>query len=203
MTASQPIPVIVAAGGDGSRMAGNKPTQLFDGISLIERALTLVSAMSPTIAVAVQQNASWTIPVGVVRLYDETQGAGPLSALSSALTFAVEQQASHALVVPCDMPFLPADLLGRLVDEIGSAAVAMVKSADRLHPICALWSVTTLSMLSDYAATSRRSLIGFAERSGMVTVEWPAQPFDPFFNVNTPQDLVLAHKILEASRVST
>lgn len=202
MSVGRPVPVIIAAGGAGRRMAASKPVQLLDGISLIDRALNHASTMSAMVAIAVQKTPDWPVPRGVDLLYDERADMGPLSALSSALIWGVARKASHVLLIPCDMPFLPGDLLSRLVGGIDDADVAMVKSQGRLHPICALWSTRALSSLPEYAEISRRSLIGFAERLGMTEVEWPADPVDPFFNINTSEDLACAEQLV-ASRAGS
>jgi molybdenum cofactor guanylyltransferase len=183
-------------------MAASKPELLLGGTSLIDRALGNAANMSEVVALAVQQKPSWPVREGIEHLYDEQADIGPLSALSSALSWGALRQSSHVLLVPCDMPFLPSDLLSRLADSIGDAAVAMVKSHGRLHPICALWSIAALSVLPDYAENSRRSLIGFAERLGMVEVEWAADPVDPFFNINTPDDLAVAQRLLTLGAIS-
>ena len=53
-------------------------------------------------------------------------------------------------------------------------------------------------MLSDYLAFGKRSLKGFAEMVGYAVAEWPTEPFDPFFNVNSAEDLVQAEQLLGA-----
>lgn len=184
-------------------MASDKPALLLDGISLIDRALRSASIMSEIVAIAVQHEPEWPVADGVGLLFDEQADMGPLSALSSALSFGAAMNSTHVLLLPCDIPFLPADLLSRLADHIDDAAVAMAKSNGRLHPICALWSVEALSALPDYAQNSRRSLIGFAERLGMVEVEWAADPVDPFFNINTPDDLLHAGRLLASGAASS
>jgi molybdenum cofactor guanylyltransferase len=202
LSVSWPIPIIIAAGGAGRRMAANKPSQMLVGISLIDRALNSASSMSDMVAIAVQQEPAWRVPDGVKLLYDDQIDIGPLSALSSALSLGAGLKSSHVLLIPCDMPFLPADLLSRLASHIDDAAVAMVKSQGRLHPICALWSVEALSALPNYAQNSRRSLIGFAELLGLIEVEWAVGAVDPFFNINTSDDLAHAGRLLASGAVS-
>lgn len=177
-------------------MSAPKPEQTLGGISLIELAVQQAISMSDAVAIAVQRKPEWPAPEGVDLLYDTETDIGPLSALSSALEWGAARLASHVLVIPCDMPFLPADLLTRLTSSVHEMAVAMAKSEGRVHPICALWSIDALSALPEYVQNSRRSLIGFAERLGMVEVEWDSDPVDPFFNVNTPDDLASARRLV-------
>ncbi len=191
MSAEQPVAVVIAAGGDGNRIGGNKPSRLLGGIPLIARALNFAHLLSDNVAVAIRRDTQITLPPDIPLLVDAEANGGPLSALASALDWAAESGKRHVLMIGCDTPFLPHDLLHRL-SAIGSDTVAMAKSGDRLHPACALWPVTARAALDDDAVTGRRSLIGFAETVGYWPVEWPALPFDPFFNINTPDDLARA-----------
>ena len=50
----------------------------------------------------------------------------------------------------------------------------------------------SLGTLPAYLATGRRSLRGFAEAIGVARVDWPIIPSDPFFNINSPDDLAVA-----------
>ena len=83
----------------------------------------------------------------------------------------------------------PDDLPRRLSAALPGHSAALAASGGRVHPVCGLWRTNALAPLRDYAASGRRSLIGFAETIGYVAVEWPAAAF---FNVNRPEDLAEA-----------
>ena len=190
-----PIPIIIAAGGDGSRMGGNKPNRLLAGERFINRALTQARNWSSDVAVALRADTLLVLPSAIVILTDAEANGGPLSALASALNYGMQQEASHVLLIACDMPFLPRDLLPTLLVYADGGAV-IAKSDERLHPACSLWPTTAAHDLNDYAATGRRSLLGLAERIGFVTAEWSAIPIDPFFNINSTEDLHVAENFL-------
>jgi molybdopterin-guanine dinucleotide biosynthesis protein A len=99
------------------------------------------------------------------------------------------------LTIPCDMPFLPWDLPVRLTSD---AAATVAASGGRLHPICALWKAEARDALPAYLATGRRSLKGFAEAAGYEAVQWPTEPFDPFFNINDEADLARAEELVRS-----
>jgi molybdopterin-guanine dinucleotide biosynthesis protein A len=90
------------------------------------------------------------------------------------------------------MPFLPDDLLKRLNSEAGDMRAAIASSGGELHPVCGLWRNAAVYEFPAYCQSGRRSLRGFAEHVGFVAVDWPAEPGDPFFNINSPADLVAA-----------
>jgi molybdopterin-guanine dinucleotide biosynthesis protein A len=189
------VAVVILAGGRGSRIGGGKPLLRLGGRTLLDHALMQARQWSRCIAVA----AGGGIPLDDDRypaIVDEPQLDGPLAGLAAALRFAGERGLDAALTIPVDTPFLPADLLPRLVSAIGPRNAAVSVSNGRLHATCGLWRVSALDRLPAYVETGRRALMGLAEAAGFVTVEWPAEPFDPFFNINTAADLAEAERLL-------
>lgn len=190
------LPIVIAAGGNGNRIGGDKPNMILDGTSLIDRIMVLASRWSDQIAIASRVETKFTMLSAAEFLYDNDMNGGPLSALSSALVYAQVKRANHVLLIPCDMPFLPPDLLQRLVLQIGSSQVAIARNCGQVYPICALWRTDIVANLAEYVATGRRSLIGFAESINMTIVDWGLEEADAFFNINTLQDLEQAALIL-------
>ncbi len=187
--------VAVLAGGDGSRIGGNKPLIKLGRKALIERAFDRATGWSSTSVVAIrcsEQLGSFQMPW----IADAAGIEGPLAGLATALEWACRQGAEALLTIPCDMPFLPDDLPRRLAREIGDHPAAIASSGGNLHPVCALWRNAATYKFQDYCASGRRSLKGFAGHLGFATVEWAAIPSDPFFNINTSADLASAEAIL-------
>ena len=86
----------------------------------------------------------------------------------------------------------PPTVLDRLSAAIGEEGCALAESGGEVHPVCGLWRSSDLERAEDYAASGRRSLKGLAAQLGFVAAEWPAGPEDPFFNVNSSEDLAEA-----------
>jgi molybdopterin-guanine dinucleotide biosynthesis protein A len=74
--------------------------------------------------------------------------------------------------------------------------VAIAGSGGRLHPVCGLWLPEVLALVPKYLDSGRRSLKGFAQEVGVVAVDWPDDPANPFFNINSVSDLKAAEEIL-------
>jgi molybdopterin-guanine dinucleotide biosynthesis protein A len=101
--------------------------------------------------------------------------------------------------VATDSPFLPADLVARLhrARRAEGTPLACAMSAGQTHPVIGLWPV-------DLAEDLRRALIvedmrkidRWTARHGIAHAEWPADPYDPFFNANAPEDLAAAEAVL-------
>jgi molybdopterin-guanine dinucleotide biosynthesis protein A len=94
------------------------------------------------------------------------------------------------------MPFLPDDLPSRLLDEIGDHRAAVASSGGEWHPVCSLWRNAAIYEFPHYCASGSRSLKGFAQHLGFASVEWPTVPYDPFFNINSRDDLDEAEAML-------
>lgn len=190
------IPVVIMAGGEGRRIGGDKASRMLGGKSLLDHVVSKAMTYSQALAVAVSPQTTQRLADEIPLLVDEVGKAGPISGLASALRHAAALKAQHVLIISCDTPFLPEDLLERLRASIGNANAAMAQYEERLHSACALWRTDVLDALPDYLAHGRRSLIGFAKTVGYVAVGWPVGDFDPFFNINTPGDLVVAEQYL-------
>ena len=189
------MPVVIIAGGKGIRIGGDKPQRMLAGKTLLDHAIGKAAAFSSHFAIAANRDGVSSLPRDCFFLVDQIDDAGPISGLTSALKHGADHGAEHVMTISCDTPFLPPDLLSKLYDSVGNTNVAVAKSGNRLHPACALWRTEVLGSLSDYLEQNRRSLTGFAEAIGYVEVEWPIERLDPFFNINTTDDLVRAEQI--------
>lgn len=189
------IAVVILAGGEGRRIGGDKPLRLLAGRTLLSRALDQARKWSDSIAIAARSSAQLG-GADVRWLADDSAIEGPLGGLSAGLRFAQDQGSDALLTIPADMPFLPADLAPKLARALSGSTAALASSEGRLHPVCGLWSPAAMLQLDSFVGTGRRSLTGFAQMCGHVTVDWATSPIDPFFNINRPEDLELAERVL-------
>jgi molybdenum cofactor guanylyltransferase len=126
----------------------------------------------------------------------------PLASLLAALdwTAAADPAIAQVVTAPGDAPFVPRDLVARLLHEArGSrdAIFACAASQGRTHAVIGLWPVAVRDELRRAVAEQGvRKIDLFTRRGGCATAEWPAAPVDPFFNVNTPEDLAEADHLV-------
>lgn len=187
------VVVVILAGGEGKRIGGGKPLKIYRGEPLIDRAIRRARSWSDRVAIALRDRSQLgAVPADLI---PDADVAGPLGGLISGMKFAIAEKRQFVLVIPADMPFLPPDLLDRLHQAIGHKGCALAESGGQLHPVCGLWQSNAVRSALNYAAAGRRSLKGFAASIGFVAVEWEAEAFDPFFNINTSEDLAEAGRL--------
>ena len=128
---------------------------------------------------------------------------GPLAGVLAGLDWAARREAKAIVTVAADTPFLPRDLVVRLSRAAAEKGVPIALAASVgetgalcRHPTFGLWPVALRDDLRATLSGGLRKVALWADRHGAATASFPAIPFDPFFNVNTPQDLVRAEALL-------
>lgn len=185
---------VIVAGGRSSRMGREKALETIRGQSIIARIIALLEAQGLETVINANGDAARFAATGL-RVIGDLRGdiRMPLAGLHTALHFAAEQGFDAALTVPSDAPFLPADLFRRL-SEPGRAAIAA--TGGQAHYLTGLWPVALLATIERAMAEARLPRMqDWVKMCGAAIVEWPTEPYDPFFNVNTPEELAEAERI--------
>jgi len=199
----QPLGVILA-GGLARRMGGgDKGRLLVAGQSLIARVVDRLAPQVAGLAVNANGDPARFADLGLPVLPDSIAGyPGPLAGVLAGLDWAAGQGATHIVTAAADTPFLPEDLVARLLLAAEGAgtgiALAATPDPDRgpiRHPTFGLWPVALRDDLRAALAGGLRKVVMWTDRHGAETALFPATPFDPFFNVNTPEDLARAEEI--------
>lgn len=113
----------------------------------------------------------------------------PLVGLHAVLKYACDFDA--VLTVPSDGPFLPLDLSARL-----GAGPAIACSNGQNHYLTGIWPVSLLAKLDDFLQAGMVRMQDWVLDCSARKIEWGPVPYDPFFNINTPEDLVMAQTYL-------
>jgi molybdopterin-guanine dinucleotide biosynthesis protein A len=200
---------IILAGGRSSRMGGGDKTLLAlgDG-TLLDRVVSRLGPQVGLLALSANGDPARFAATGLPVLADTVKGfAGPLAGILTGLEWACADTTCQALVTAAgDTPFLPKDMVERLVaaadDRPGSIAVAC--SGGKQHPTFALWPPGLHQALRQFLVEEdNRRVSAFIDRHGFVEVEFPVQKsglseIDPFFNINTADDLAEAAHLLQS-----
>lgn len=185
------IPGIILAGGASRRMGGgDKPLLHLGGRSILSR---VIEALRPqTTALLLNSNSPITAP-GLETRADALPGRlGPLAGIHTAMLWGRELGAEAVLTIPGDCPFLPADLTTRLAAARTPGITAIAASAGRDHPVIGIWPCILAEDLQTALQTGTRRVRDFLAQIPHVTVDFPVTDTDPFWNINTPEDLARA-----------
>ncbi len=144
--------------------------------------------------------------LGIPVIADTVEGyAGPLAGILAALDWAAETDGRIAWVASAatDGPFLPADLVSRLhaARAAEAADLGCARSAGRTHPVIGLWPVALRSALRAYLIEEAgRKIDAWTGRYRVANADYGTDPIDPFFNINTPEDLAKAERTYSDGR---
>lgn len=199
---SKGIVGIILAGGEASRMGGGDKGMLaLEETSLLETVIARLSPQVDRLALNANGDPKRFASLGLDVVADPLpERVGPLGGILAGLQWARQNapEASHIVTAAADTPFFPDDLVDRLAKAGGSAeTVALACSGDRLHPVFGLWPVSIADDLARHIAEggSRRVAAYACDIQKAVIVDFPQSPEgDPFFNVNTPDDLEQARE---------
>ena len=195
---------LLLAGGRSRRMDGaNKLLCAISGARLFDRAITRLRPQVELVVVSANGNADDVSDGGLPVVEDGPfAGRGPLAGILAGLRWGQSVGGNDALVVssPADTPFLPLDLVGRLTAarEAARTDTAVAASGDRVHHAIAVWPAVLADDLEAWLASGKSSAVrDFLASKTSVTVTFAAL-YDPFFNINTPDDLERAAAIEQA-----
>ena len=124
----------------------------------------------------------------------------PLAGLHATLKFTKSVAGEMLVTVPSDTPFLPFNLVAKLLEKAVVRGAAIAASGDHEHYIIGAWKTELLDDLEAAIAGDNLFRVkDWASRASAQSVVWPVEPYDPFFNVNAPEDLRIAEQILGAA----
>jgi molybdopterin-guanine dinucleotide biosynthesis protein A len=180
---------------------GDKARIEIGGVSILDRVLATLSAQCPRLVINANGDPARFEDTGLPVVPDDVQGhPGPLAGVLAGLDWLVAQKLGieWMVSVPGDCPFLPDDLVERLHAARREAGVplACARSGEWRHPVVALWPVALREDLRQaLVEQDMRKIEVWTARHGIAIADWPAEPVDPFLNVNTPEDVARAEQI--------
>jgi molybdopterin-guanine dinucleotide biosynthesis protein A len=195
---------LVLAGGLARRMGGGDKARIeIGGISILDRVLATLSGQTTDIIINANGDPKRFADTGLEVVPDNVAGfAGPLAGILTGLDWLAAQEngVEWLVSVPGDCPFLPEDLVERLHiarRKMGAGVpLACARSGDWRHPVVGLWPLALRADLRKALVDEDlRKIEVWTARHGVAIADWPDQPIDPFFNVNTPEDAARAEQV--------
>ena len=193
---------LVLAGGLARRMGGGDKALIRIGdATILQRTLARLKPQVSGIVLNAYGDPARFAASGLPVVADSVPDfAGPLAGILAGLDWAAANRPDTAWVVsvPGDCPFLPRDLVARLhaARVAEGKPLACAHSGDWRHPVVGLWPVALREDLRHaLMVEDLRKIEVWTARHGVALADWPLEPVDPFFNVNTPEDVEKATRL--------
>ena len=195
------IPGIILAGGLSRRMGGGDKGLLMLGkTTIIERVIDKILPQVGSLAININGDISRFPDYKLPIIPDSIKGyLGPLSGILAGMEWAFKNGNRYIATVAADTPFLPDDLIKRLHAmvksknlNIGIAASRILSGDDVfIHPTFGIWEVALKDDLRDALANDTRKIMFWAKKFKLDYYYFDTSDklSDPFFNINTPDDL--------------
>ncbi len=195
-------PGVILAGGLARRMGGgDKALRRIGAGTILDRVIDRLAPQVSGIALNANGDPARFAALGLPVLPDSVSGhPGPLAGVLAGLDWGADQGADAIVTVAADTPFFPVDLVDRLRGAaaalgtpIALAATAGEDGKRIRHPTFGYWPVALRDDLRAALHDGVRKVVLWTDRHGAAEAHFPADPVDPFFNINTPEDLARAH----------
>lgn len=197
----------ILAGGLARRMGGcDKPLLPLGGKVLLAHTIDTLGPQVGTLLLNANGDPARFSGFGLPIAADPVEGfAGPLAGVLAGMawTRANAPEATHIVTAAADTPFFPDDLVPRLHAALGEEpGVAIAACGGKRHSVFGLWAVALADDLGEWLAQAEnRKVLAWVERHHNVSVDFPERAgADPFFNINTPEDLAEAERMLAGAR---
>jgi len=184
----------ILAGGRSRRLGGRDKSQLvIDGRTIFDRQLRVLRSVVDRVVVVANDPARF-MDSGVTVVEDLVRDAGALGGIYTALSIDKEP----VLVIACDMPYLTAPFLRYVMDASHEADVAVPRSADGYHPLCACYTQACAGPARRRVQAGALRVVDLFDDVHVRTIDSAEiAAFDPdgrlLLNINTPADLARAH----------
>ena len=197
-------PAIILAGGRSTRMGGgDKGMREVGGQRLIDRVIARIAPQCGVIALNANGDPIRFADLGLPVLPDSLPDhPGPLAGVLAGMDWAAGIGSEAVISVAADTPFFPRDLVERLQAAAGPSGLALAASPDETgklwhHPTFGLWPVALRDDLREALKGGLRKVVLWTDKHGAGTASFASSPFDPFFNINTPEDIEAAEELVE------
>ena len=191
----------ILAGGQSRRMGKDKLFLKLNNKKLIEHTIDKVKKYLKQVIIVTNQNNEFFIKNNLTVVKDCIEGQlGPLVGILSAMKWAKENSSKYSWIAtfPCDTPFFPESIIKSFIEESEKkeSLLLCASTHGRQHNIFGLWSLDLYDKLrNDLVNKKIRKVQDWTEKNKIKKLEFKFKDYDPFFNINTEQDLELAKKL--------
>ena len=191
----------ILAGGKSKRMGKDKLFLEINNKKLIEHTIDKVKKYLKEVIIITNQDNEFFSKNNLITVKDCIEGQlGPLVGILTAMKWAKENltKCSWIATFPCDTPFFPESIIRSFIKESEKkeSLILCASSHGRKHNIFGLWSLDLYDKLKDDLTNNKvRKVQDWTEKNKIKNLEFKFKDYDPFFNINTEEDLEFAKKL--------
>jgi len=191
----------ILAGGQSKRMGKDKLFLELNNKKLIEHTIDKVKKYLKKVIIITNQDNEFFSKNNLTTVKDCIEGQlGPLVGILTAMKWAKENlsKCSWIATFPCDTPFFPESIIESFIEESKKkeSLILCASSHGRKHNIFGLWSLDLYDKLKDDLINKKvRKVQDWTEKNKIKNLEFKFKDYDPFFNINTEEDLEFAKKL--------
>jgi len=192
---------VVLAGGKSKRFGEDKSQVKLHGKILIDYILSEITDQFNEILVVTNNPIRFKDSSKILTTKDFEEGLGPLGGILTAMKWIKNQKKDYEWIstFPSDTPFFTNKELKIFYEniDIKKSKLFFIKNKETRHNIFGLWSLDLLKKLEIDLQKGERKVEVWADTVGAETINIEYDKRDPFFNINTKEDLEKAYKIME------
>jgi len=191
----------ILAGGQSKRMGKDKLFLEFNNKKLIEHTIDKVKKYLKKVIIITNQDNEFFSKNNLITVKDCIEGQlGPLVGILTAMKWAKKNlsKCSWIATFPCDTPFFPESIIKSFIEESEKkeSLILCASSHGRKHNIFGLWSLDLYDKLKDDLINKKvRKVQDWTDKNKIKNLEFTFKEYDPFFNINTHEDLEFAKKL--------
>ena len=191
----------ILAGGKSKRMGEDKPFLNLNNKTLIEHTIDKVKKYLNELIIVTNKENEFFKKNNLITVKDYIGGQlGPLMGILTAMKWVKENSPKHSWIAsfPCDTPFFPESIIPKFIEESKKkeSLILCASSHGRKHNIFGLWSIDLYDKLyNDLVNNKVRKVQDWTKENNIKNLEFEFKDYDPFFNINTAEDLEFAKKL--------
>ncbi len=195
---SETITAVVLAGGEARRMdRQDKGLIKLCGKPMVEHIINRLRPQVGNLIVNANRNNALYEAYDYPVISDMMEGYhGPLAGIASAMSVC---KTDYLVTVPCDSPFVPADLVARLASSMYGNDIAVANNGTRIQPVFSLLKKELLASLQAFLEAGERKIDRWFGQHSFTEVDFSDYPL-AFMNINTPDELVEAEKLMQQNK---
>jgi len=198
---------VILAGGLSKRFGGGAKTfSKINDKTIFERIINILQKQNIKILINTNINKEKFLKNKIEIISDiNNDFQGPLAGILATMIWIKKNKLNidWIMSVPSDTPFLPKNLLESFKSKINNDInILIARSNGKIHPVVGLWNINLLDKLKKELQSDNRKIMNWVSKNKYEFVDFPMNDYDPFFNVNTKEDLIEAERIEKNSYLS-